>query len=489
VLAVAEDGSAVVPLLGGLSGVNEVAEQIATALSVKAAITATGKLRFNVVLEHPPQGYRLNNPDDAKSFTSDLLSGTSVRLAGDAPWLSQSSIPWTTDGLYCIEVTEQRRVGTAHHLVYHPATLAIALHATQTLDPVAIRAEIDQALAQADLAALAVAGVFAAVEEAASPAVQAIAQSFGVPARFFPGAALADSSLAPGEAIARAATGSPRLLLSPSAHVTLAVATNILDVDTLGQPQGKLAIVGTGPGAAEWMSPEVKALLQTATDLVGYKTYLDLVGDLSVGKQRHESDNREELDRARQALNLAAMGRSVVVVSSGDPGIYAMAAAVFEVLDREMQPAWRGIEIRVAPGISAMQAAAAAIGAPLGHDFCAISLSDLLKPWNQIEQRLRAAAEADFVIAVYNPVSSQRRWQLAAAQQVLLAVRSPETPVVLARNMGRPGQSVRVTTLSALDPEAADMRTVVLVGSSKTRCIAWEQGKSWVYTPRRYDPA
>ncbi|NJR65746.1 MAG: precorrin-3B C(17)-methyltransferase [Leptolyngbyaceae cyanobacterium CRU_2_3] len=489
VLAIAEDGSAVVPLLGGLSGANEVACQIAAALSVKAAITATGKLRFNVVLENPPPGYRLANPDQAKSFTSDLLSGISVRLEGDAPWLNHSSIPFTPDGVYRIEVTESRREGTPQHLVYHPTKLAIALHRTTTLDADELLSQIHQALERADLSPAAVAGIFAPVEEAASSAVGTIAQRFRVPARFLTAADL-EAAIVPATPtatdVAIAVTGTPERLISPSPHFTLAVAKQILDPQTIGQPPGRLDIIGTGPGAAAWMSPEVKTILQAATDLVGYKTYLDLVSDLAIGAQRHESDNRQELDRACQALDLAAMGRSVVVVSSGDPGIYAMAAAVFEVLDRQMKPEWQGIDIHVAPGISAMQAAAAAIGAPLGHDFCAISLSDLLKPWDRIEQRIRAAAQADFVIAFYNPVSSQRRWQLAESQRVLLEVRSPQTPVVLARNLGRSGQTVTVTSLSDLNPESADMRTVVLVGSSKTRCITRADGKTWVYTPRHY---
>ena len=186
------------------------------------------------------------------------------------------------------------------------------------------------------------------------------------------------------------------------------------------------------------------------------------------------------------ALDLAAQGRSVAVVSSGDPGIYAMAAAIFEVLDRYAKPEWSSIDIQVAPGISAMQAAAAAIGAPLGHDFCAISLSDILKPWSIIEQRITAAAQGDFVIAFYNPVSRERIWQLAQARDILLRWRSSDTPVVLARNLGRPGQTVKVITLDQLAPEVADMRTVILVGSTQTRTIQRCDGGVWVYTPRRY---
>jgi cobalt-precorrin 5A hydrolase / precorrin-3B C17-methyltransferase len=373
VIAVAEDGSAVVPLLGGLTGANELAKAIAQALHIQAAITATGQLRFNIVLEAPPSGYCLANPEHAKSFTSDLIAGATVKLVGEAPWLSQSNLSFSREGTHLIEVTQQPVTGTPTHLVYHPVA-----------------------------------------------------------------------------------------------------------------PQGRLSIIGTGPGSAQWMSPEVKGILQAATDLVGYKTYLDLVGDLAHGKQRHESDNRVELDRARHALALATEGKSVVVVSSGDPGIFAMAAAVFEAIDRDANPAWNNLDIHVAPGISAMQAAAAAVGAPLGHDFCAISLSDILKPWEVIEQRLAAAAAADFAIALYNPISSQRTWQLTAAKEVLMRWRSPATPVVLARNLGRAGETTQVIPLKDLTADRADMRTILIIGSSQTRTLQRPDGKTWVYTPRTY---
>jgi cobalt-precorrin 5A hydrolase/precorrin-3B C17-methyltransferase len=186
------------------------------------------------------------------------------------------------------------------------------------------------------------------------------------------------------------------------------------------------------------------------------------------------------------ALDLAAQGRAVALVSSGDPGIYAMAAAVFEVMERDDKPAWRSIDIQVCPGISAMQAAAAQVGAPLGHDFCVMSLSDILKPWSVIAQRLAAAAQADFVLALYNPVSKQRTWQLHQAREMLLQWRPPDTPVILARNLGRPGQAVTVQRLDQLTPADADMRTIILVGSSQTRSMQRSDGQHWVYTPRHY---
>jgi cobalt-precorrin 5A hydrolase/precorrin-3B C17-methyltransferase len=186
------------------------------------------------------------------------------------------------------------------------------------------------------------------------------------------------------------------------------------------------------------------------------------------------------------ALDLAAKGRSVVLVSSGDPGIYAMAAAVFEVLEKKAKPAWQQVAIQVCPGISAMQAAAARVGAPLGHDFCAISLSDILKSWQVISQRIELAARADLAIAFYNPVSQERTWQLEKAKEILLQWRSPQTPVVLARNLGRKGETVTVKFLEDMTIKDADMRTIILVGSSKTRLIGQGKTKQWVYTPRHY---
>ncbi|MBD2445609.1 precorrin-3B C(17)-methyltransferase [Nostoc sp. FACHB-152] len=476
VLAVAEDGSAVVPLLGGLSGVNDLARRIAEVLDVQPAITTTGDIRFRTALLSPPVGYHLANPDDAKTFISDLLAGAQVKLEGTAPWLTNSQLPIDANGDLTIRVTESLVTPTANCLVYHPKTIAIAI-----TNPSTTLASVQQLLADADLAPASVAGIFAPLSIAANLEIHAIADAFGVNVRFFN-----QNQVESAQKLALAATGSSGKLIANTAEIAIAIAPEPIDPNTIGQSRGKLAIIGTGPGASQWMSPEVKEILKSATDLVGYKTYLDLVGSLADGKQRHESDNREEIARATMALDLAATGRYVAVVSSGDPGIYAMAAAVFEVLDRYPKPEWESIAIYVAPGISAMQAAAAAVGAPLGHDFCAISLSDILKPWSIIEQRIAAAAEADFAIAFYNPVSKERTWQLAATRDILLRYRTPETPVVLGRNLGRRGQTVKVISLEGLIPDVADMRTVIIVGSTQTRIIKRGDGSISVYTPRRY---
>ena len=246
---------------------------------------------------------------------------------------------------------------------------------------------------------------------------------------------------------------------------------------------GRVSVVGLGPAGPEWLTPEAQAELREADVLIGYTTYLDRVPARS-GQQRHSSDNRVELDRARHALELASAGSNVAVVSSGDPGIFAMASAVLEALEEDSNG--REIEVRVVPGLSAMQAAAARVGAPLGHDFCVISLSDQLKPWAVVEQRLDAAAGADLALALYNPASRTRRDQLARAVAVVGRHRDGRTPVVVARAVGSAEELVRVTTLDAVDLAEVDMRTVLLVGSSTTRTVTTGSGASRVYTPRRY---
>ena len=246
---------------------------------------------------------------------------------------------------------------------------------------------------------------------------------------------------------------------------------------------GRLTIVGLGPGRADLITPATLQALAEATDLVGYATYLDRVPASITQPLRHASDNRVELDRARHALQLAEAGGRVVVVSGGDPGVFAMAAAVFEAIEAGPRH-WRDLDVRVEPGVTAMLAAAAEAGAPLGADFCAISLSDNLKSWTRIEQRLTAAAEADFVIALYNPASRARPHQLARAFDLLAGIRRPETVVLLVRAAGSGATTVIASTLADVDARVADMRTLVIIGSSRTRTIERDGGVPWVYTPR-----
>jgi precorrin-3B C17-methyltransferase / cobalt-factor III methyltransferase len=246
---------------------------------------------------------------------------------------------------------------------------------------------------------------------------------------------------------------------------------------------GSLAVVGLGPGSIDLLTPAASRALQAATDLVGYETYLDRIPETVFSGCRHASGNGVEIDRARRALTLAAEGKQVAVVSGGDPGVFAMAAAVFEAVEAG-DPAWRDLDIHVEPGITAMLAAAAEVGAPLGADFCAISLSDNLKSWETIERRLRAAAEADFVIALYNPASRARPYQLGRAFDLLRATKSPQTIVLFVRSAATPESRVVMTTLAEADPALADMRTLVIIGSAATRLISRREHRPWVYTLR-----
>lgn len=267
------------------------------------------------------------------------------------------------------------------------------------------------------------------------------------------------------------------LILVPDTHTNEVTESRIAD-------GGWISVVGLGPGASNWMTPEAEQALAEATDLVGYHTYLNRV-PVRAGQRRFGSDNKVEADRARHALSLAEGGRRVCVVSSGDPGIFAMASAVLECVDSG-PAAWRSLDIRIVPGLSAMQAAASRVGAPLGHDFCVISLSDRLKPWDVIVKRLEAVASADFALAIYNPISSERLWQLADARRIIAMHRGPQTPVVIARSVGRADEKVLITDLESFQPEMADMQTIILIGSSTTRNIVMSGDQKLIYTPRSY---
>lgn len=252
----------------------------------------------------------------------------------------------------------------------------------------------------------------------------------------------------------------------------------------------KLFVVGTGPGDSALLVPQALNAIASSTDLVAYGLYLDLLGDICRDKTHHDLPLGEEIARARLALDLAASGKYTALISSGDIGIYAMATLVFELIDQQLQgkeqhPEWLGVEIEVIPGISAMQAGASRVGAMLGHDFCTISLSDLLTPWQTIDKRIHAAGAGDFVVSFYNPVSRKRDWQLNHARDVLLQYRPAETPVLLGRQLTRKDESIRIITLAELDAKDVDMFTLVSVGNSESRHIV-NGSREWVYTPRGY---
>ncbi|MGE8359663.1 precorrin-3B C(17)-methyltransferase [Pseudomonas sp.] len=464
VLAVAEDGSAVVPLLGGLGGVNRMAREIASHLQVSAAITTSGELRFGTCLLEPPAGYVLADLEQGKGFVSDLLGGETVRIEGDAPWLEQANLPVDNQAERVIHISPNRRVARADELLIHPCQVAAWIEQPGP----ALLDDLRQALHSAALAEQSLACLLAAPEWMANADLQSAATQLNVPLRF-----IDDSRQLPP-------------LHSQHATLRLLLASAPLDANQLGRPRGRLTVIGLGPGAAEFMVPAARQALDEAQDLLGYETYINMAGPLRPDQVRHCTDNREEMQRARHAFELAASGRRVVVVSSGDPGVFAMAAAVLEALHGADEVEWQRVELQIFPGVSAALATAAKAGAPLGHDFCLISLSDNLKPWSIIETRLEHAAAADLVMAFYNPISKARPWQLGRALEILRQQRTPETLVVLGRDIGRPGETLRTLTLGELTPAMVDMRTLVIVGSSQTCRFPRAEGGDWVYTPRSY---
>ncbi len=507
VLAVAEDGSVIVPLLGGHHGANALAVRLAEALGGIAALTTASDVVLGVPLDAPPPGWRLRPHADYKRVAASLLSGAAAHIvveAGPPPdWLLE--LPQAEDAPVTILVSD--RADAEADLVYAPQTIALGLGCERLAEEAELWALAEDSLAGANIAREAIACIASIALKAAEPAIHGVARRLGVPVRVFDAARLERETPRlrnPSELVYRetgchgvaegaalAAVGAAGELILPKrrsqrATCALARSAEIVDPERVGRARGSLAIVGIGPGAPAARTHEAEAAIRAATDLVGYKLYLDLLGPLAEHKARHGYELGEEEMRVRIALGLAAEGRAVALVCSGDAGIYAMATLVFELIDREGNADWARVEITGLPGVSAMQTAAARIGAPLGHDFCAISLSDLLTPWEAIEQRLRAAAAGDFVVAFYNPVSRRRRTQLAAAKDILLRHRPPETPVVLARNLGRDGESVTVVTLRDLRIEDIDMLTLVIVGSSATRAVARPDGGVWVYTPRGY---
>ena len=509
VVAVADDGSVAVPVLGAHAGANRIARAISAVSGGIAAVTSATDSRFGFALDEAPPGWRIANPEALKGVAADLLAGASVGLrieAGDGAWLRGADAPFAARGARNVVVTERAVAGDDRTLVMHPPVLALGLGCERGAAPEEAVALATETLAARGLAGGALACVASIDLKEDEDAVHATAAAFGVPVRFFSAAqleALTPRLANPSEAVFRAvschgvAEGAALAVCGPAGRLVvekirskrvtfaLARAENDIDVEAAGRARGRLAVVGLGPGDAACRTPEATRALAEADDVVGYGRYLDLAADAIVGKARHESPIGAETERVRTALGIAARGRAVALVSSGDPGIYALATLVFEEIERARKPEWHRLAVTVVPGVSALQAAAARAGAPLGHDFCAISLSDLLTPWVEIERRLRAAAVGDFVVVLFNPASKVRKRPLLAARDILLGRRPPETPVVLARNLGRAGEDVRIVALDSLWPDTVDMTTTVIVGSAQTRTITQARATR-IYTPRGY---
>ncbi len=505
-LAVTEDGTSIIPLLGGHRGANQLARHCAAVTGGHAVTTTLGDVRFPRALDEMPRGWRLAATSRTAPVMAAVAAGETVRLrveAGDGTWLGETGLDSSDDGRLEVCVTD--RSDRSADLVMHPPVLAVGAGCERGCDAEELVSLVLETLAQAGLAQQAVACVASLELKSDEPAMLALAERLDVPLVVFPAERLEEElprlrhpsdivhavtgchGVAEGAALAVAGdAGDLVVAKTRSRRATCAVARapDAIDAEAVGVRPGHLAIVGLGPGANHLRTLQASRAIGEASDVVGYGAYLDLIPALARAKTCHAFGLGEETGRCRHALDLAAAGRKVVLVSSGDPGIYAMASLVHELVDGSTR--WRGVGISVIPGISAVQLAAAESGAPIGHDFCAISLSDLLTPRDTVLGRVRAAAEGDFVVAFYNPVSGRRRLLLGLARDILLEHRDPATPVVIGRLLGREGHSLAHTTLASLDAGAVDMLSLVIVGSSQTRRYR-HRGRTVVYTPRGYD--
>jgi cobalt-precorrin 5A hydrolase / precorrin-3B C17-methyltransferase len=493
VVALAENGSFAVPLLGGHHGANEIARKIAAITQGHAAITTASDVVLGVSLDDVPNGYHLATPSLVKAAAARLLKGERIRMMdGSAPWLrplmeAEGGVP----------VAVSVRPPADDVVTYHPSVLAVGVGCERGTSIEEVRSLVDDTLRERSLASDAIAA-FASIDlKQDEAAINALGK-----VRFFTTAELNAQShrvMRPSEVV-RAEVGTPSVaeaaalaLAGPDAELivakqksqraTLAIAMAPLPIlDLPGKRRGTVAVVGLGPGLPAFRSPEATRALADASDWVGYGLYLDLAKDQHTDQDLHDFPLGGEEERCRHAIKLAMEGKQVALVCSGDAAIYAMAALVYELIDRE--PCRIAVEVH--PGISAFQMASARAGALIGHDFCCISLSDLLTPWEAIEARIKAAAEGNFVIAFYNPRSLKRTEQIIKAFDMLKPHRSAETPVILASNLGRVDENVRVLRFEDFKAEDVDMLTVVLVGSSQSKSINRGDGRTYAYTPRGY---
>ena len=511
VISVSDDGTVVVPLLGGHHGANRLARDIAVALGGTAAVTTAGDVSLGVSLDEPPQGWALVNRVDAKDAMAALLAGGGAAILGDekakASWLAD--LPAGDVVRLTCGIAPQVDLGP-HHLQFAPQQVTVGVGCARNCPPQELEDLVRAALLDAGVCDAAVHSVNTISLKADEPAILDLAASLGAPLRLFSAVELeaetprlatpSDVVFAEvgchgvSEAAALAQIGSDGTLWvqkRKTANATVALGLSPEPMTSLqGTPRGRLSVVGIGPGQAAWRTPEVSRLVADAQELVGYGLYIDLLGPLATGKIRSDFPLGGEEARCRYALEQAGQGKNVALVCSGDAGIYAMGALVFELLDRApdqmgVSDAACRVDVVCSPGVSALQGAAARAGAPLGHDFCTISLSDLLTPRDDILRRLKAAAEGDFVIAFYNPVSKTRRTLLAEARDILLQHRPDNTPVMLASSLGRPEEHIRYRRLADLQVDEVDMLTVVLVGSSNSRLAQLGEGPR-MFTPRGY---
>ena len=509
VVVLSEDGASIVPLLGGHHGAIVLARLVASHTKGHCAITTASDVGGGVALDEPPAGYVLANRHDAKHVMAALVNGAGADISAAGalrPWLAD--VPQGDDVRLCLH--DKRTIAGKNELIYYRQDLVVGAGCARGCSAEELAELLEEALDTAGLAPEMIVAIGSLDLKADEPAMLSLAKAHNVPYRVFSAAQLRafEDDVSDPSSVVESEVGTPsvseasalalggdgaQLVVTKhkSANATIAIARCAGAFEaTKGRKAGKVSLIGIGPGKSDWRTPEASRLVAEADLLVGYRLYIDLLGASAASKPAmHFALGEEEL-RCRTALEEAAKGQDVALICSGDAGIYAMGALVFELLARDkadggVSDMAKRVEVITSPGISALQAAAARSGAVLGHDFCTISLSDLLTPWAVIEQRLHGAGAGDFVIAFYNPVSMRRKTQLARAKEILMQYRGGDVPVLLASNLGRVQEKLVYRTLQTLDVNEVDMLTVVMVGSSQSRNVNLGRAQA-IYTPRGY---
>lgn len=486
VVCVDDGGRHVVALTGGhAGGANDLAAEVATLLSATAVISTATDLAGLPALDRLP-GFTVAG--DVAGVTRAWLDGNPPALHCDEG-LEEWTVPFTPGSGGRVTVTDARRRPDEGEVLLRPRSLVIGAGASRGADPAALGSLAEQSLEAAGLDRSCVGAVATADIKQAEPAVLELARRFGVPLRTFPadvlaGQAVPNPSAVVAHAVGTASVAEAAALLAAGPAPALvaekrvsATRDSTVAIARRRRPEGHLAVVGLGPGRSATRTPEAEAAVRHADVVIGYSPYVDQAADLlRAGQEIVRSPIGAEAERAGEALARAARGQRVALVCSGDPGVYAMASLVCELAPVHGDP-----PVSVVPGVTAALAGAALLGAPLGHDHASVSLSDLLTPWEVIDRRLHAVAEADFVVSLYNPKSQRRTSQLPEALAILGAHRPPGTPAAVLTDIGRPGQAVLRTTLALLDPAVVGMLSLVVVGSSHTRWIG-----DRMVTPRGY---
>ena len=517
VICVSPDGNFAIPLLGGHHGANLYAKQISKSLHAQLVLSTASDVLFGCALDEPPSGWRLHNHEDVKATVSAIIAGCNTSIIGYHNWLQPIFERPNVNQESSTKNEEEIVIKTenAPTLHYTKQTLTLGVGCIRNCSTQILYDLVVRSFKQAGLSLFAIEGIYSIDLKCNETAVQELAKLLGVPVRFYPPKNLdritdcvpnpsaavyqETGTHSVSEAAALMAAGTDGKIIIPKQiyrGATCAVACIGSNVRDKGKSRGLLMIVGIGPGGGEWFTAEALHMLGMAEDIVGYKKYIELLGVTVLNKQIFKFELGHETERCQFALERAATGRKVALVSSGDSGIYAMGSLVFELLSVQpehssLSDAARRVEVLSAPGISAMQMASARAGAVLGHDFCAISLSDLLTPREEILKRIKSAAEGDFVVAFYNPVSKRRRTLLKEARELLLDHRSSTAPVLIGKNLGRSQEELSILSLFELDSECVDMQSIVIVGNSNTQSFAVGDNKAgvagkYIFTPRGY---